>query len=150
MAFKKGQSGNPKYRKDAPSEKKEEPTMTASLSAAITAIETIPPQAPTGDHGAEIVKFKCFTTTEMTVKGKMLPDMSFSFRRKGAPADEMPNRYRVIFGGFVNEAPRYVVEHLEGLYYPKYEQYKDPATGDVILVENTNEKEMRFNIAIVG
>jgi len=56
--------------------------------------------------GQEMVRYTVANLVDKTVDGKNLLDFEFHYRRSGAPAEEVPTKYRVIFGGKINKAPR--------------------------------------------
>ena len=81
--------------------------------------------AKQSQDGQEIVRFTVANLVDKTVDGKNLLDFEFHYRRCGASAEEVPTKYRVIFGGKINKAPREVVNHLKKLAYDQYDQKKN-------------------------
>lgn len=112
--------------------------------------ETVSPvqEAPVTLDPKEIVTFTIANLTDVTSTGKRIPEMEFHYRPPGAPADELPKKYRVFFGGKPNKAPREVVEHLKSRKYDVYKDYKNPETGDVYPVKSGEEP--RFMVSEIG
>lgn len=97
--------------------------------------------------GQEIVKFTVANLVDKTVDGKNLTDFEFHYRRAGSSAMEVPTKYRVIFGGKINKAPREVVNHLKKLAYDQYDQRKNDV-GETLVVK-TGEQP-RFMVSEVA
>lgn len=97
----------------------------------------------------EIVRFAIANLTDIQASnGKSIPSFEFHYRPVGAPAEELPTKYKITFGGTINELPREVLNHLrKKCHYPRYEMHQ-AENGDVYPVQVGVEP--RFMITEVG